>query len=123
MTEKIKKTGPGRPKKFLDLKQLEEYASQLLTVEQIATNLGVCKDFIFRQQRENEKVKEAIQRGRDRGITKVANKLVESALKGNTTAQIFILKTHGGPEWKEKQEVNLSSDQPISIKLVNDLKE
>ena len=123
MTEKIKKTGPGRPKKILDLKQLEEYASQLLTVEQIATNLGVCKDFIFRQQRENEKVREAIQRGRDRGITKVANKLVESALKGNTTAQIFILKTHGGQEWKEKQEVNLSSDQPISIKLVNDLKE
>lgn len=123
MTEKIKKTGPGRPKKILDLEQLEEYASQLLTVEQIATNLGVCKDIIFRQQRENEKVREAIQRGRDRGITKVANKLVESALKGNTTAQIFILKTHGGPEWKEKQEVNLSSDQPISIKLVNDLKE
>jgi hypothetical protein len=112
-----------RPKIELDLKKVEEYASQLLSNDQIAINLGVCRKTFYVKKSEFPEIDEAIKRGRERGIAKVTNKLVESALAGNTTAQIFILKTHGGQEWKDKQEVNLSSDQPISIKLVNDLKE
>lgn len=112
-----------RPKAEIDLNKVEEYASQLLSNDQIAINLGVCRKTFYVRKAENPEIDEAIKRGRERGIAKITNKLVDSALKGNTTAQIFILKTHGGQEWKEKQEVNLSSDQPISIKLVNDLKE
>ena len=123
MAEETKKNKACKPKIQLDLNKIEEYASQLLSIDQIVINLGICKQTFYNRKNENPEIDEAIKRGRERGIAKVTNKLVESALKGNTTAQIFILKTHGGQEWKEKQEVNLSSDQPISIKLVNDLKE
>lgn len=123
MAEENTKRKACRPKIEIDLKKVEEYASQLLSNDQIAINLGVCRKTFYVRKAENPEIDEAIKRGRERGIAKITNKLVDSALKGNTTAQIFILKTHGGQEWKEKQEVNLSSDQPISIKLVNDLKE
>lgn len=123
MAEEHTKRKACRPKAEIDLNKVEEYASQLLSNDQIAINLGVCRKTFYVRKAENPEIDEAIKRGHERGIAKVTNKLVESALKGNTTAQIFILKTHGGQEWKEKQEVNLSSDQPISIKLVNDLKE
>ena len=123
MAEENTKRKACRPKAEIDLKKVEEYASQLLSNDQIAINLGVCRKTFYVRKAENPEIDEAIKRGREKGIAKITNKLVDSALKGNTTAQIFILKTHGGQEWKDKQEVNLSSDQPISIKLVNDLKE
>jgi hypothetical protein len=123
MAEENTKRKACRPKVEIDLKKIEEYASQLLSNDQIAINLGIGRQTFYNKKNENPEIEEALKRGREKGIAKVTNKLVDSALKGNTTAQIFILKTHGGQEWKEKQEVNLSSDQPISIKLVNDLKE
>ena len=112
-----------KPKIEIDLAKVEALASRLLSKEQIAISLGIGTTTLYTRQKESVEFEEAIKRGREKGVASIANKLVESALKGNTTAQIFILKTHGGQEWKEKQEVNLSIDQPISIKLVNDLKE
>ena len=112
-----------KPKIEIDLAKVEALASRLLSKEQICISLGISESTLYRNQREKTELTEAIKRGREKGVASIANKLVESAIAGNTTAQIFILKTHGGQEWKEKQEVNLSSDQPISIKLVNDLKE
>ena len=112
-----------KPKIEIDLAKVEALASRLLSKEQIAISLGIGTTTLYSRQKENVEFEEAIKRGREKGVATIANKLVESAIEGNTTAQIFILKTHGGQEWKEKQEVNLSSDQPISIKLVNDLKE
>ena len=112
-----------KPKIKIDLAKVEALASRLLTKEQIAISLGISVDTLYSRQRENQDFQDAIKRGREKGVATIANKLVESAIAGNTTAQIFVLKTHGGQEWKDKQDVNLSSDQPISIKLVNDLKE
>lgn len=112
-----------KPKIEIDLAKVEALASRLLSKEQIAISLGIGTTTLYTRQKESVEFEEAIKRGREKGVASIANKLVESAIAGNTTAQIFILKTHGGQEWKEKQEVNLSSDQPISIKLVNDLKE
>ena len=112
-----------KPKIKIDLAKVEALASRLLTKEQIAISLGISVDTLYSRQRENQDFQDAIKRGREKGVATIANKLVESAIAGNTTAQIFVLKTHGGQEWKDKQDVNLSSDQPISIRLVNDLKE
>ena len=112
-----------KPKIEIDLAKVEALASRLLTKEQIAISLGISEATFYNRQGENLEILEAIKRGREKGVATIANKLVESAIDGNTTAQIFILKTHGGQEWKDKQDVNLSSDQPIQINIVNDLKE
>ena len=64
---------------------------------------------------------EAIKRGREKGVATIANKLVESAIEGNTTAQIFILKTHGGQEWKDRQDVSLTGEVLVKTKTLQDM--
>ncbi len=112
-----------KPKIEIDLAKVEALASRLLSKEQIAISLGIGTTTLYARQKESVEFEEAIKRGREKGVATIANKLVESAIDGNTTAQIFILKTHGGQEWKDKQDVNLTSDQPVQIKIVNDLKD
>jgi hypothetical protein len=47
---------------------------------------------------------EAIDRGRVQGLTEIANSLFESALNGNTTAQIFYLKNRSPDDWRDRFE-------------------
>jgi len=42
------------------------------------------------------------EKGKSKGIAKVAQSIVNSAIKGNTSAQIFYLKTQAG--WRETEE-------------------
>ena len=106
-----------KPKIEIDLAKVEALASRLLSKEQIAISLGIGTTTLYSRQKENVEFEEAIKRGREKGVATIANKLVESAIAGNTTAQIFILKTHGGQEWKDKLEVNTN----VNIQSVEDL--
>ena len=106
-----------KPKIKIDLAKVEALASRLLSKEQIAISLGIGTTTLYSRQKENVEFEEAIKRGRERGVASIANKLVESAMAGNTTAQIFVLKTHGGQEWKDKLEVNTN----VNIQSVEDL--
>ena len=110
-----------KPKIEIDLAKVEALASRLLTKEQIAISLGISEATFYNRQGENIEILEAIKRGREKGVATIANKLVESAIDGNTTAQIFILKTHGGQEWKDKQDINLSGELEVKNKSLKDM--
>lgn len=110
-----------KPKIEIDLAKVEALASRLLTKEQIAISLGISTDTLYSRQRESPDFLDAIKRGREKGVAAVANKLVESAMDGNTTAQIFVLKTHGGPDWKDRQDVNLSGEVTVKAKSLQDM--
>ena len=110
-----------KPKIEIDLAKVEALASRLLTKEQIAISLGISVDTLYSRQRESQDFQDAIKRGREKGVATVANKLVESAIEGNTTAQIFILKTHGGQDWKDKQDVNLTGEVLVKTKSLQDM--
>lgn len=110
-----------KPKIEIDLAKVEALASRLLTKEQICISLGISESTLYRNQREKTELTEAIKRGREKGVATIANKLVESAIDGNTTAQIFILKTHGGQEWKDKQDINLSGELEVKNKSLKDM--
>lgn len=110
-----------KPKIEIDLAKVEALASRLLTKEQIAISLGISEATFYNRQGENLEILEAIKRGREKGVATIANKLVENAIDGNTTAQIFILKTHGGQEWKDKQDINLSGELEVKNKSLKDM--
>ena len=110
-----------KPKIEIDLAKVEELASKLLTKEQIAISLGISVDTLYSRQRESQDFQDAIKRGREKGVALVAEKLVNSAIDGNTTAQIFVLKTHGGPDWKDRQDVNLSGEVTVKAKSLQDM--
>lgn len=110
-----------KPKIEIDLAKVEALASRLLSKEQIAISLGISEKTLYNRQNEFTEFTEAIKRGREKGVATIANKLVESAIDGNTTAQIFILKTHGGQEWKDKQDINLSGELEVKNKSLKDM--
>jgi IS30 family transposase len=82
-----------------DLQQIEAMAASGLTQEQIAHNLGICRDTIYRHKKTNSRLSDAIKKGQAAGIEKVANALFNSAINGNVAAQIFYLKSRAG--WRE----------------------
>lgn len=110
-----------KPKIEIDLAKVEALASKLLSKEQICISLGISESTLYRNQREKAELIEAIKRGREKGVALVAEKLVNSAIDGNTTAQIFVLKTHGGPDWKDRQDVNLSGEVTVKAKSLQDM--
>ena len=110
-----------KPKIEIDLAKVEALASRLLSKEQIAISLGISERTLYTNQKESAEFAEAIKRGREKGVATIANKLVESAIDGNTTAQIFILKTHGGQEWKDKQNINLIGELEVKNKSLKDM--
>lgn len=110
-----------KPKIEIDLAKVEALASRLLSKEQIAISLGIGTTTLYSRQKENVEFEEAIKRGREKGVATIVNKLVESAIAGNTTAQIFVLKTHGGQEWKDKQDINLSGELEVKNKSLKDM--
>lgn len=90
----------GRPKAIEVteevIKQAEMLASQGLNQRQIAAYFGVNKDTITARRKESQTFSDAIKRGRAKGVASIANALFQTARQGNTTAQIFYLKTVGG---------------------------
>lgn len=102
----------------IDPKQVEALASRGLTREQVAHNLGIGVRTLQRRANEDPAFEEAYQRGKAKGIAKIANALFEKAVKGNTTAQIFFLKCNG---WKESSEVEVKNTTPVKIVIKDDL--
>ena len=100
---------------ILDYAYVEEMASQGLTGEQIGRLLGATIGQINYKRKMDPQFEEAIQRGRSRGVEKVASELMKNALNGNVAAQIFFLKTQGG--WREKER-EASVQQNVNVQAV-----
>ncbi|MCX8696552.1 winged helix-turn-helix transcriptional regulator [Gilliamella sp. B2828] len=92
-----------KPKIEINLQQVEKLAANGLTQQQIADSLGISVSTIESRLRESEEFKDAIKKGKAKGIAIIANQLFEKAQSGDTTSIIFYLKTQGG--WKESQVV------------------
>ena len=88
------------------LEQLTEFAENGLTQTQIAHCLRVAPSTLAKNAQAYPDVAEAIAQGRSIGIHRVANKLFDDAIAGNTRAQMFYLKAVAG--WREKEEVQAS---------------
>ena len=103
----------------LDLQQVEALASRGLTLEQIAANLGIDASTLHRKKAQMQELQDAINRGRSKGISLIANKLFEKAKSGNVAAMIFFLKARGG--WSEKAEMTLRGDAENPLPIDNRL--
>lgn len=96
-----------KPRKEIDLDEVERLASLGLTREQIALSLGVSTSTLYNRLRDDEEFAEAVKRGEAMGISAVASKLMDQINEGNTTAMIFFLKSRAG--WRESSELKVES--------------
>lgn len=85
-----------------DKEKVEALAARGLTKEQIAHSLGISYNCLNETTKRDKEFNEAIKRGQAKGISIISNALFENAKNGNTTSQIFYLKTRAG--WTEKVE-------------------
>lgn len=95
---------------------VEGWARDGLTDIQIAEKLGISQDTFYKYKKKYPEFSESLKKGKEIVDYEVENALLQSALKGNVTAQIFWLKNRKPKEWREKQEVAVSTDTPNPFK-------
>lgn len=97
-----------------------ETLAVFLTQEQIADYFGISKRTFNNMRERDESINRLYKKGKAKGIAKIANGLFQSAVSGNTAAQMFYLKTQAG--WRETQGIDHTSSDgsvtPTKIELV-----
>ena len=96
-----------------------------LTDEEMASVFDVGLATLNRWKIAHPEFRESINEGRDPADAKVARALYNTALEGNTTAQIFWLKNRQVKKWRDKQEISteVTVKDPVSEEaLVEKLK-
>ena len=103
----------------IDVKKLESLAAQGLTVKQMADCLGIGRTTIYSHMNKDQNIRDAIKRGRSKGIATVTNALFQSAKGGNITAQIFYLKNRQPDKWRDRRDHEHNVDGKITIEAVS----
>ena len=83
---------------------LTGWARDGLTDEQIAHNMGISARTLERWKNDHCQICQALKAGKEVVDFQVENALLEQALNGNVTAQIFWLKNRRRAVWKDKPE-------------------
>jgi len=86
----------GRPDTPINYKEIEELSRCGLTYAEMGESIGMTPDG-FRKRRHNDpELVSAIKRGRIAVVKAISNAIYKKAVEeGDTTAQIFLLKTRG----------------------------
>lgn len=110
--------GGGRPRTELTPEQIREVETlaAVLNQQQIADYLGIPHRTFQAILERDDDVSASYKRGRARAIGSVSQSLLKSAREGNTTAQIFYLKTQAG--WRETA-ADHAELPPLTINVVD----
>lgn len=84
---------------------LEGWARDGLTDEQIANNCGITPATLYNWKNAHVEIFEALKKGKEVIDFQVENALLNKALGGDTTAQIFWLKNRRPDKWRDKQDI------------------
>ena len=93
---------------------LECWARDGLSDVQIASNMNISRSTLNEWKKKYSDISDTLKKGKEIVDYEVENALLQSALKGNVTAQIFWLKNRKPNEWREKREVEISNEEQSS---------
>lgn len=85
------------------LTEIEDWVRNGATNKEIAQRLGISIDSFCEYQKIFPEFSEVLKKTRDAVDGDVENALLQAALSGNTTAQIFWLKNRRPRQWRDKQ--------------------
>jgi IS30 family transposase len=104
----------GKPKTLTDAQRGEiETLGALLSQDQIADYLGVCRNTFHAMMERDPDIAERYKRGKARAIAHVAKGLLQKARSGHTVSSIFYLKTQAG--WRETDRLEHSGGLTINV--------
>lgn len=107
----------GKYKKWLEpdnLILLEGWARGGLTDEQIAKNMGISVATLYNWKSKYFEILEALKKGKEVVDFEVENALLQSALNGNVTAQIYWLNNRKPEQWRNKPKDN-TVDHTVTV--------
>lgn len=112
----------GKYERWLEpdgLTLLEGWARDGLTDEQIANNCDITAKTLYEWKNKYGEICEALKKGKEIIDYQVENALLNKALCGDTTAQIFWLKNRRPDKWRDKpQEEKQVAD---TVKVIIDV--
>lgn len=119
--------------------KLEGWARDGLTDEQVAKNIGINRDTLYRWKKDYPDISDALKRGKEVVDRQVENALLRRALGyeydevtfedgdevkrvrkqvvPDTTAQIFWLKNRKPEDWRDKQDVKIDDNDQVLLFL------
>lgn len=112
----------GRKPKTLTAEQVSqvEALAAYLTQEQIADYFGIGRTTWFAMIDRDANIAERYKRGKAKAIGSIAQSLLTKARNGDTTSQIFYLKTQAG--WRETAQIDHTNSDgtlaPTTIRIV-----
>jgi hypothetical protein len=89
-----------------DYKKVEQLAAQGLTLQQIAAAFGYSERAIYNRKKVDVQLVQSLKKGKAQGIATISNALFQTAVDGNTTAQIFYLKNRDPENWSDRQQLD-----------------
>lgn len=101
---------------------VEGWARDGLTDEQIANNLAISIDTFYKYKKKYPEFSESLKKGKEIVDYEVENALLQNALNGNITAQIFWLKNRKPRQWKDKVNIEDETNKETLGKLDEVLK-
>ena len=115
------KKSVGRPKFEITeevMSEVKTLAGQGLTVEQIASCLGISPATFYNRQAENLEFMETIKKGKAIALSKVTNALFENAVvERDNVAIIYYLNNRDKENWSNKHEFAATVEQRNIIDL------
>jgi hypothetical protein len=110
----------GRPKKNIDLEQLDKLIGLQCTGEEVASYFSIDYDTLNRivQDTYNMSYSEYFQIKRGVGKASLRRIQYQSAMEGNVTMQIWLGKNWLGQS--DKQEITHAGNQVIKVNLTDD---
>lgn len=94
---------------------LEGWARDGLTDEQLAEKIGITATTLYDWKNRFPEISEALKRGKEVVDYEVENALLNKALGGDTTAQIFWLKNRRPDKWRDKPIEKTSEDMEVRV--------
>lgn len=82
---------------------IEGWARDGLTNKEIAEKLGINPDTLYKYQKQYPEFSETLKKGKEIVDYQVENALLQNALDGNVTAQIYWLNNRKPKQWKNKR--------------------
>ena len=101
----------------IDPDKVEMFAAQGLTIGQIADCLDIGRSTLYSHMGGKAELKDAVKRGRAKGVGTVTNSLFQSAKGGNVTAQIFYLKNRQPDKWRDRRHHEVTGKDGKAIEM------
>lgn len=84
------------------LEEIKDWVRNGATDREVWQRLGISEDSFYKYKKEFSEFSESLKENKEFVDGQVENALLQNALKGNITAQIFWLKNRRSKQWREK---------------------